>query len=186
MVFEVCDLVGGVVVIEEFYFGFCNLVVSYMVFFLNLKVINDFELVCYGFWVVECRIGNFFFLEDGYLFVGDGLIKVEMVKFLQCDVDCLDEFNNCFEVIVDVLCDFVFEILFNLFEGGLFRVLLEMFCVFDVGGKFNMFDLIVKCDLLDLFFKLVGDWLDGWFESVFIKVLLGFDGVVGNYVSFYM
>ena len=40
-------------------------------------------------------------------------------------------------------------------------------------------------DVLDLFTKSAGDWLDGWFESAPIKALFGFDSVVGNYASPY-
>jgi hypothetical protein len=40
-----------------------------------------------------------------------------------------------------------------------------------------------KRDLLDLFTKSAGDYLDGWFESAPIKAAFGFDGVVGNYAS---
>ncbi|MFX5839770.1 FAD-dependent oxidoreductase, partial [Acinetobacter baumannii] len=40
-------------------------------------------------------------------------------------------------------------------------------------------------DLLDLFTKSAGDWLDGWFESDPVKALFGFDSVVGNYASPY-
>ncbi len=39
--------------------------------------------------------------------------------------------------------------------------------------------------LLDLFAKSAGDYLDGWFELIPIKAVLGFDAVVGNYASPY-
>ena len=41
--------------------------------------------------------------------------------------------------------------------------------------------MTAKRDLLDLFSKSAGDWLDGWFESAPIKALFGFDGIVGNF-----
>jgi phytoene dehydrogenase-like protein len=40
-------------------------------------------------------------------------------------------------------------------------------------------------ELLDLFTKSAGDYLDGWFESAPIKAAYGFDSVVGNYASPY-
>ena len=43
----------------------------------------------------------------------------------------------------------------------------------------------LRRELLDLFVKSAGDYLDGWFESAPIKAAYGFDGIVGNYASPY-
>ncbi len=43
----------------------------------------------------------------------------------------------------------------------------------------------MRRELLDLFVKSAGDYLDGWFESAPIKAAYGFDGIVGNYASPY-
>ena len=40
-------------------------------------------------------------------------------------------------------------------------------------------------DLIDVFTKSAGDWLDHWFESEPLKAVLGWDSVVGNYASPY-
>jgi phytoene dehydrogenase-like protein len=40
-------------------------------------------------------------------------------------------------------------------------------------------------DLIDVFTKSAGDWLDDWFESEPLKAVLGWDAVVGNYASPY-
>ena len=40
-------------------------------------------------------------------------------------------------------------------------------------------------DLVDVFTKSAGDWLDSWFESEPLKGILGWDSVVGNYASPY-
>ena len=40
-------------------------------------------------------------------------------------------------------------------------------------------------DLLDVFTKSAGDWLDSWFESEPLKAVLGWDSIVGNYASPY-
>jgi phytoene dehydrogenase-like protein len=42
-----------------------------------------------------------------------------------------------------------------------------------------------KRDLLDVFTKSAGDWLDATFESEPLKAVLGWDSVVGNYASPY-
>jgi phytoene dehydrogenase-like protein len=54
-----------------------------------------------------------------------------------------------------------------------------------VAGRLNKLDLTAKRDLLDLFAKSAGDWLDHWFESDPVKALFGFDSIVGNYASPY-
>ena len=45
--------------------------------------------------------------------------------------------------------------------------------------------MAMRRELLDLFVKSAGDYLDGWFESAPIKAAYGFDGIVGNYASPY-
>ena len=40
-------------------------------------------------------------------------------------------------------------------------------------------------DLIDVFTKSAGDWLDAWFESEPLKAVLGWDAIVGNYASPY-
>ncbi|MDX1444354.1 MAG: NAD(P)/FAD-dependent oxidoreductase, partial [Gammaproteobacteria bacterium] len=54
-----------------------------------------------------------------------------------------------------------------------------------VGNRFRKLDMEQRRDLLDLFAKSAGDWLDSWFESDPIKALHGFDSIVGNYASPY-
>ncbi len=43
----------------------------------------------------------------------------------------------------------------------------------------------MRQELLDLFTISAAEYLDRWFESVPIKALFGFDGIVGNYASPY-
>ena len=45
--------------------------------------------------------------------------------------------------------------------------------------------MTLRRELLDLFVKSAGDYLDSWFESAPIKAAYGFDGIVGNYASPY-
>jgi phytoene dehydrogenase-like protein len=54
-----------------------------------------------------------------------------------------------------------------------------------LGRQAAGLDVQGRRDLLDLFAKSAGDWLDGWFESDPIKALFGFDSIVGNYASPY-
>lgn len=182
---EARDVIGGAAVTEEFHPGFRNSAASYTVSLLNPKVIRDLELARHGLKVVERKIGNFLPLEDGYLLAGDDLTKPETAKFSERDAARLGEFNARLEAIADVLRDLVLETPPNLPEGGLLKALPDMFRALEVGGKLNKLDLTAKRDLIELFSKSAGDWLDGWFESAPIKALLGFDGIVGNYASPY-
>ena len=182
---EARDVIGGAAITEEFHPGFRNSAASYTVSLLNPKVIQDLELARHGLKVVERKIGNFLPLEDGYLLAGDDLTKPETAKFSERDAARLDEFNARLEAIADVLRDLVLETPPNLPEGGLLKALPDMFRALEVGGKLNKLDLTAKRDLIELFSKSAGDWLDGWFESAPIKALRGFDGIVGNYASPY-
>src|SRR5690606_37631947 len=70
-------------------------------------------------------------------------------------------------------------------EGGWLAALPEMLKAPSLGRRVSGLGLAAQRDLLDLFAKSPGDWLDGWFESDPIKALFGFDSVVGNYASPY-
>src|SRR5690606_10201001 len=67
----------------------------------------------------------------------------------------------------------------------LVRGLEEALRAAELGGRLNKLDMTGKRDLLDLFAKSAGDWLDGWFDSDPVKALFGFDSIVGNFASPY-
>src|SRR5712672_2215851 len=54
-----------------------------------------------------------------------------------------------------------------------------------LGKRIAKLDMAMRRELLDLFVKSAGDYLDAWFESAPIKAAYGFDGIVGNYASPY-
>jgi phytoene dehydrogenase-like protein len=70
-------------------------------------------------------------------------------------------------------------------ERGIVSAIEEGLRAAQLGGRLNKLDLTAKRDLLDLFTKSAGEWLDVWFESGPIKALFGFDSVVGNFASPY-
>ena len=184
-VLERRHVVGGAAVTEEFHPGFRNSAASYTVSLLNPKIIEDLDLHRHGLKIVERRIGNFLPLEDGYLLAGEGLTQAEVAKFSARDAERLPAFNARLEVIVEVLRSLLLDAPPNLREGDMLGALPQVFKALAVGGRMNKLDLTAKRDLLDLFSKSAGEWLDGWFESAPIKALLGFDSVVGNYASPY-
>ena len=54
-----------------------------------------------------------------------------------------------------------------------------------IANRLRHLGLDLQRELLDLFTKSAGDYLDHWFESAPIKAAYGFDGIVGNYASPY-
>ncbi len=179
-------VVGGAAVTEEFWPGFRNSVASYTVSLLNPKVIRDLELHAHGLKIVERKISNFLPLPDGrYLKVGGGTTKAEVAKFSNHDADRLDEYGAKLEAIADVLRSVVLETPPNVVAGGWSAALPELFKAGKLGNRLSRLDLELRRELLDLFTKSAGDYLDGWFESQPIKAAYGFDGIVGNYASPY-
>jgi phytoene dehydrogenase-like protein len=179
-------VVGGAAVTEEFHPGFRNSVASYTVSLLNPKVIRDLDLPRHGLRVVERRLANFLPLEDGrHLKIGAGKTAGEVAKFSQRDAEQLGAYGERLEIIADVLRDLVLETPPNVTAGGWREALPELFRGARLGKRLTRLDLPMRRELLDLFVKSAGDYLDGWFESAPIKAAYGFDGIVGNYASPY-
>lgn len=185
-VLERRDMVGGAAVTEEFHPGFRNSVASYTVSLLNPKVIADLDLHGHGLEIVERRIGNFLPLEDDqYLLAGDGLTTKQLAKFSTRDAERLGEYEARLEVVADTLRALVLETPPNMSEGSWLGAVPELLKAANLGGKLGSMSMTARRDLLDLFSKSAGDWLDGWFESDAIKALFGFDSIVGNFASPY-
>ena len=179
-------VVGGAAVTEEFHPGFRNSTASYTVSLLNPKVIADMDLGRHGLRVVERKASNFLPFDDGrYLLTGEGRTQGEVAKFSARDAERLPEYERRLEVVASILRDWILKAPPNLTEGGWLAQLPEMASAAGLGRQALRLDTEGRRDLLDLFAKSAGDWLDGWFESDPIKALFGFDSVVGNYASPY-
>ena len=185
-VLEQRSVVGGAAVTEEFHPGFRNSVAAYTVSLLNPKVIRDLELARHGLRVVERGLSNFLPLnEREYLKIGAGKTHQEVAKFSQRDADRLDAYGERLDIIADVLRDMVLETPPNVTAGGWLEALPQLLHSARLGKRVAKLDLNMRRELLDLFVKSAGDYLDGWFESAPIKAAYGFDGIVGNYASPY-
>ena len=185
-VLERRTVVGGAAVTEEFHPGFRNSVAAYTVSLLNPKVIRDLDLPRHGLRVVERRLANFLPLDEStYLKVGAGLTAQEVAKFSARDAERLSAYGERLEVIADVLRDLVLQTPPNVTAGGWLQALPEMLRGARQAKRIAKLDLPMRRELLDLFVKSAGDYLDSWFESAPIKAAYGFDGVVGNYASPY-
>jgi phytoene dehydrogenase-like protein len=185
-VLERRHVVGGAAVTEEFFPGFRNSVASYTVSLLNPKVIADLELERHGLRVVERQINNFLPLDDGrYLKMGGGKTHAEVAKFSARDAHRLDAYAERLDAVGDVLRDLVLRTPPNMVQGGFLAALPELLKAGGLGRRLNRLSLDLQRELLDLFAKSAGDYLDGWFESAPIKAVYGFDGIVGNFASPY-
>tara|TARA_R110002072_G_scaffold86781_1_gene195979 strand:- start:408 stop:2111 length:1704 start_codon:yes stop_codon:yes gene_type:complete len=184
-VLERRHVLGGAAVTEEFHPGFRNSVAAYTVSLLNPKVIADLDLHRHGLKIIERKLGNFLPREDGYLLAGEGVTQQQVAKYSTRDAQQLDAYEARLETIADTLRAMVLQTPPNLRDGGWAGAMPELFKTLNLSTKLGALDLTAKRDLLDLFSKSAGDWLDGWFESEPIKALFGFDSIVGNYASPY-
>lgn len=185
-VLERRHVVGGAAVTEAFHPGFRNSTASYTVSLLNPRVIADMDLARHGLKVVLRKVANFLPLPGGdRLLAGDGLTQSEVARFSQKDADRLPEYERRLEVVADVLRDWILRPPPNMSAGGWLQALPDLLSAGALGRQAAALDVQGRRDLLDLFTKSAGDWLDGWFESDPIKALFGFDGVVGNYAGPY-
>jgi phytoene dehydrogenase-like protein len=185
-VLERRSVVGGAAVTEEFHPGFRNSVAAYTVSLLNPKVIRDLDLPRHGLRVVERKLSNFLPLDDTrYLKIGAGKTEQEVAKFSARDAVRLADYGEHLDVIADVLRDLVLETPPNVTAGSWLEALPELLRSARLGKRIAKLDMAMRRELLDLFVKSAGDYLDTWFESAPIKAAYGFDGIVGNYASPY-
>ncbi|MCC6948308.1 MAG: NAD(P)/FAD-dependent oxidoreductase [Bradyrhizobiaceae bacterium] len=186
VVLERRAVAGGAAVTEEFHPGFRNSVAAYTVSLLNPKVIRDLDLARHGLKIVERKLSNFLPLDDGrYLKVGAGRTKEEVAKFSNRDAGRLDEYQAKLETIADVLRALVLATPPNVVSGSPVAALSELIKTGRIAGRIRKLELEDQRELLDLFARSAGDYLDRWFESAPIKAAYGFDGIVGNYASPY-
>ena len=84
-----------------------------------------------------------------------------------------------------MLRDLVLQTPPNVTAGSWLDALPELLRSARLGRRISKLDMPMRRELLDLFVKSAGDYLDAWFESAPIKAAYGFDGIVGNYASPY-
>jgi len=185
-VLERRSVVGGAAVTEEFHPGFRNSVAAYTVSLLNPKVIRDLDLPRHGLRVVERPLANFLPLNDTeYLKIGAGKTRQEVAKYSVRDAERLEAYGARLDTIADVLRDLVLETPPNVTAGSWLEAMPQLLRSARLGKRLTKLTLPMRRELLDLFVKSAGDYLDTWFESAPIKAAYGFDGIVGNYASPY-
>jgi phytoene dehydrogenase-like protein len=136
--------------------------------------------------VVERPLANFLPLnETEYLKIGAGKTRQEVAKYSVRDAERLEAYGERLDTIADVLRDLVLETPPNVTAGSWLQAMPELLRSARLGNRLTKLNLPMRRELLDLFVKSAGDYLDTWFESAPIKAAYGFDGIVGNYASPY-
>ena len=183
LVLERRDVVGGAAVTEEFHPGFRNSMAAYTVSLLAPQVINEMELGRHGLTTVLRKASNFLPTEDGrYLLTGRGAEsdRAEISKFSPKDADAYVRYNQRLDAIVPALRNILHATPPSP-KGGI----MDAIHAAGLALQLNKLDIEGQRDLLDLFARSAGEWLDEWFESEPIKAVLGFDSIVGNFASPY-
>ncbi|MFM2289711.1 MAG: hypothetical protein RL684_2854, partial [Pseudomonadota bacterium] len=185
-VLERRGVAGGAALTQEFHPGFRNSVAAYTVSLLNPKVIRDLELARHGLRVLERPLANFLPGEEhGYLKVGEGRTLAEVARFSARDAQQLPEYWRRLDLIADVLRELALEAPPNVTAGGWRSALPELLNAARLGKRLARLDMAMRRELLELFARSAGDYLDQWFEGDAIKAVLGFDSIVGHYASPY-
>jgi phytoene dehydrogenase-like protein len=181
-------VVGGAAVTEEFHPGFRNSTASYTVSLLNPQVIRDLKLVERGLRIVERPFSNFVPLLDGrsLKFGGDlAATQAEVAKFSARDAQALPGYYAQLDRLADLLKQWVLEAPPNLGGPLVVQSLRDAVSAARLLWQFGKLPRAGQRDLIDIFTKSAGHWLDATFESEPLKSVLGWDSVVGNYASPY-
>jgi phytoene dehydrogenase-like protein len=179
-------VLGGAAVTEEFHPGFRNSVAAYTVSLLNPRVSRELQLAHYGLRIVERRCANFLPTADGgYLLTGPGRTQAQLARFSARDAARLPEYARRLDAVADVLRDLALRTPPNVLAGSWRAALPELLRAAHLGGRLRRLDMPLRRELLALFARSAGDYLEDWFESEPIKAVFGFDGIVGNYASPY-
>lgn len=182
-VLERRDVVGGAAVTEEFHPGFRNSIASYSVSLLNPMVIADLELARHGL-EIKVRPVPYFqpHADGGYLMIDrdPDETRAQIAKFSARDADIYGSFHARLERVCDFLRGLLLKTPPN--HGGGLRQLLAGAAAANHARRFGR---EAQRDIYDLFTMSAGTLLDQWFESDALKGVLGFDAIIGSFVSPY-
>ncbi len=187
-VLERRTVVGGAAVTEEFVPGFRNSSASYTLSLLHPQVMRDLRLMERGLRIIERPFANFLPLDDGRALRhgGDPATALrELARLSPRDAQRLPRFNARLERLADMLRQWILRTPPEV--GG--RWLLA-----DAGSALTAARLLRDAaglgfagqrDLVNIFTRSAGEWLDAEFECDALKAVLGWDAIVGNYASPY-
>jgi phytoene dehydrogenase-like protein len=185
---EARAIVGGAAVTEEFHPGFRNSTASYTVSLLNPRVIRDLKLADHGLRIVERPFSNFLPLHDGRSFRHGGdpeMALAEIERFSPRDAQRLPAYNARLDRLADQLKQWILRSPPNLGGPWVVEGWRDVVAGAQLLLQAGRLPREGQRDLVDVFTKSAGDWLDSWFDSDVLKAALGWDSIVGNYASPY-
>lgn len=181
-------VVGGAAVTETFHPGFRNSTASYTVSLLNPQVIGDLRLVERGLSIIDRPFANFLPLPDGrsLRFGGDlAATQAEVARFSARDAAQLPQYYAQLDRLADLLRQWVLRTPPNLGGRMVVQGWRDAVSAARLLWQVGRLPPASQRDLLQLFTRSAGQWLDDSFESDAVKSVLGWDSVVGNYASPY-
>ncbi len=182
------EMVGGTAVTEEFAPGFRNSSASYTVSLLNPAVIRDLRLVERGLRIVERPFSNFLPTPDGrYLKFGGPAeaARAEMRRFSVADAERYPAYSARLQRVAEHLKAWLLRAPPELGGPCGVRDWRDAIAAARLLWSLGRMPRPAQRDLVDLFTKSAGHWLDATFESDPLKAVLGWDSIVGNYASPY-
>jgi len=178
LVLERRELLGGCAVTEEIWPGYRVSTAAYLNSLLQQRVIDDLELVKYGYQVDPKDPSFFSPYPDGrYLFFWQSREKTlaEIAKFSKRDAETFPKFEDHLEKLAVVAEALLLETPpeFPPAKLGDYIDYLKLL------GKVKGLGRTELTGLIKVFTLSASDFLDEWFESPEIKVTLATDGVIG-------
>lgn len=181
-------IVGGAAVTEEFVPGFRNSSASYTVSLLHPQVIRDLRLAERGLRIVERPYGNYVPLPDGRALRHGGdaqRASADLARFSPRDAQRLPALSERLGRLAQVLRDWVLRAPPELGGRWLVDDARSALAVAQLLREGSRLGFAGQRDLVNLFTRSAGEWLDAEFECDALKAVLGWDSVVGNYASPY-
>jgi len=181
LIIERRHLVGGAAITEELYPGFQFTTFSYALSLLRPDIIQDLELVKYGFMPLLMP-SSFAPMENGdYLLLGqdrDENIK-EIMRHSSHDADAMDRYEHDMSRVCQVIKPLFDRIPPNIF-GRTPEDLDEIaWLLSHLGGV----ERKVMHDTIRLLTGSAADFLDAYFESDIIKGYIASSGIIGTKVG---
>lgn len=176
-------VVGGAAVTEEFHPGFRNSVASYTVSLLHPQIIQDLKLHQHGLQLIKRPLANFLPLPTGghfSLHSDRDALREEISRFSKHDAARIGAYLDMLAGVGDLIRSLMLEPPPNL-KGGLN----DLFQGLKMGRHLKGLNTEQRRDLWNFLTRSAGEILDNWFETDVLKAALGFDSVVGNFVSPY-
>jgi phytoene dehydrogenase-like protein len=179
LVVESRPVVGGACVTEEVFPGYKVSTTSYLCSLLQEKVIKDLQLEKFGYQVYPKDPAFFSPFPDGrYLILWSDVQKTcdEIRKFSARDAEAYPRY----EEFVDRLVRFVEPLLLETPPDIADRGLDDWHKLASLGRRLMKMPAEELVGHLRILTQSVKDFLDPWFESEALKVVLATDGVIGT------